>query len=270
MKKIHQFSLLLFISLSISAFFVLIGRDSWDWGIFLNKLFYFDLACVTIIVFILLSFLIWQNKILNQKFSWFGDFWKRLINQFFFGVITPVFLSVLLVFLYMEFVLDYNIIETSYFSYELPISAVFFVLFNLVFGIMYLLKERKKVPNAIPINRVEPILGQKGKNKILIEQQKIQLVEKIGVVNIIFCNPLGQFLYPNTLEEIEGLLDSQLFFRANRQAIVNRENCKSYRSERSGKVILELKCPESKQLTISQKKAKEFKSWLTQKTLIKS
>ncbi|WP_194778441.1 LytTR family DNA-binding domain-containing protein [Pararhodonellum marinum] len=271
MKNVRKSLLLVLVSFLIAVFFVLIGRESWDWGLFLKGMFYFDIGCVTLIVLTVLSFLVWQDGRLNQKFSWFDSFWKRLSHQFLFGVMVPVFMSIALVYFYMEFVLGYNIFNTTYFSYELPISVVFFVLINLVLGIIYLLEnretisEKEKLQESNTDKRLQPILAHKGKNKVIIDQEKIQLVEKIGVANIIFCNPLGQFIFQGSLEDLDGLLNPQLFFRANRQAIVYRENCKSFLTERSGKVILSLKCPDSKQLTISQKKAKEFKSWLIKK-----
>lgn len=268
MKSVRKFPVLIFFSLFIAVFFVLIGRESWSWQLFTYGMFYFDIACVTLIVFILLRFLVWQDELINNRVSWFDNFWKRLLNQLFFGVMIPVLLSVGLVYFYMEIILGIDIFESTYFIYELPISAVFFLLLNLLLGIVYLLEDRENKPENEKLRtsnsdiKSKPIFAQKGKDKVIIDQDKIQLIEKIGVANIIFCNPSGQFLYQGTLEDLDGLLNPHHFFRANRQAIVNRENCKSFIAERSGKVILSLKCPELKQLTISQKKSKEFKNWL--------
>lgn len=66
-----------------------------------------------------------------------------------------------------------------------------------------------------------------------------------------------------TLDEIEVLLDPSIFFRANRQLIVNINAIQHVKSLINGKLILKLKIPNNLvEIDISRDKASGFKRWL--------
>ena len=65
-----------------------------------------------------------------------------------------------------------------------------------------------------------------------------------------------------TLEEVESLLDPNMFFRANRQAIIHVEAIQSVKPHDNQKLTLTLKPPLKQQLDISREKAPGFKKWL--------
>lgn len=65
----------------------------------------------------------------------------------------------------------------------------------------------------------------------------------------------------NTLEEVEELLDPQVFYRANRQYIVNIEAIQSVKPHENQKLTLMLKAPAKLQVDVSREKAPAFKKW---------
>jgi len=67
--------------------------------------------------------------------------------------------------------------------------------------------------------------------------------------------------YP-TLEEIEELLNSTAFYRANRQFIVNEKAVKSVQAHHTGKLTLKLTLQPELSIDISREKAPAFKKWL--------
>jgi DNA-binding LytR/AlgR family response regulator len=68
------------------------------------------------------------------------------------------------------------------------------------------------------------------------------------------------------LNDIEPLLDRRVFFRANRQFIVNVNFIKKFRVFAKSKMILNLdSCPDP-EIIISQKNSANFKSWISQET----
>lgn len=67
--------------------------------------------------------------------------------------------------------------------------------------------------------------------------------------------------YP-TLEEIEDLLNSGRFYRANRQYIINENAIKSVHSHPTGKLTLKLTIQPAVEIDISREKAPAFKKWL--------
>ncbi|MBK7966647.1 MAG: response regulator transcription factor [Bacteroidetes bacterium] len=67
----------------------------------------------------------------------------------------------------------------------------------------------------------------------------------------------------NTLEEVEEVLDSKLFFRANRQFIVHIDSINSVKPLENQKLTIRLKEPNHKfEIDISREKAPAFKKWL--------
>jgi len=67
--------------------------------------------------------------------------------------------------------------------------------------------------------------------------------------------------YP-TLEEIEEVLNTGKFYRANRQYIVNENAIKSVYAHPTGKLTLKLTTQPSLEIDISREKAPAFKKWL--------
>jgi DNA-binding LytR/AlgR family response regulator len=66
----------------------------------------------------------------------------------------------------------------------------------------------------------------------------------------------------NTLEEIEDLLNPQVFYRANRQFIIHIDAIQSVRPHENQKLTLHLKAPLKMEVDISREKAPGFKKWL--------
>jgi DNA-binding LytR/AlgR family response regulator len=64
-----------------------------------------------------------------------------------------------------------------------------------------------------------------------------------------------------TLEEVEELLDPQLFYRANRQSIVHINAIQSIKPHENQKLTLTLKAPLKMEQDISREKAPGFKKW---------
>ncbi|MCB0518877.1 MAG: response regulator transcription factor [Saprospiraceae bacterium] len=65
----------------------------------------------------------------------------------------------------------------------------------------------------------------------------------------------------NTLEEVEELLDPKVFYRANRQCIVNIEAIQSVKPHENQKLTLTLKSPAKTEVDVSREKAPTFKKW---------
>jgi len=66
----------------------------------------------------------------------------------------------------------------------------------------------------------------------------------------------------NTMEEIEELLDPQVFYRANRQSIIHIDAIQSVRPHENQKLTVLLKAPLKMEVDISREKAPGFKKWL--------
>lgn len=88
-----------------------------------------------------------------------------------------------------------------------------------------------------------------------------------------FCKEVLNYIYLfngeryqidySTLEEIEELLDPKIFYRANRQFIINLEAVHTVKPVENSKLIIRLKEPNHKlDIDMSRLKSPEFKKWL--------
>lgn len=139
-------------------------------------------------------------------------------------------------------------------------------------------KFKKFHNQAVSIDRnLLEILKGKGSTEV---QKKKRFLAKLGtrlisipVENIAYFYTREKFQYIKTLEnedlmidkpldEIEEELDSEIFFRANRQFIVNYNNIEKVHSWFSGKLKVQVSPVSYEEIIISRLKATEFKKWL--------
>jgi DNA-binding LytR/AlgR family response regulator len=73
-----------------------------------------------------------------------------------------------------------------------------------------------------------------------------------------------KFMIDKNMNELELELDNSIFFRANRQYIINLNFIKHFKPYEKVKLLLELNVPEVNHVVIiSQKSAPEFRSWIS-------
>ncbi len=65
-----------------------------------------------------------------------------------------------------------------------------------------------------------------------------------------------------SMEDIEALLDPVLWYRANRQSIININAIQSVRPQENSKLTVALKLPSKLEVDISRDKAPEFRKWI--------
>ncbi|MCU0388015.1 MAG: LytTR family DNA-binding domain-containing protein [Chitinophagaceae bacterium] len=103
----------------------------------------------------------------------------------------------------------------------------------------------------------------KSHNKwIPIEVKEIALIYRENI-NFFYRFNGEKLIYDfSSLEEIEEVLDPDLFFRANRQTIVNINAIQSAKPYGNQKLMVQLKAPLKMELDISREKAPLLKKWL--------
>ncbi len=72
------------------------------------------------------------------------------------------------------------------------------------------------------------------------------------------------YFLDKSIQELEEKLDPNLFFRTNRQCVINREAVKHLEPDSFGKMELTLKIGHAESISISKLKTKDFKDWLVE------
>jgi len=259
--SVKQVVVLLPAAVGLAHFFVSLGHPETFTDLITQPWYYVDLAFISAISFVILFYCLLVHTNLDNKLPLRKVPAKRLLWQAGFGVFIPVFLSFLLTFAYMSFILNQDIRTTSFFVYEFPISIVVILMINLVLIVFSLwVVENPVKSQSFP----STLLASQGNRTVPLSIRTIATFSKEGDHYLITTFDLQQYISPNHLEELEAMVSSRDFFRANRQMLVHRAACGHFTTDRSGKLTLHLSIKPDEPISISQKRAAEFRSWLAQ------
>jgi DNA-binding LytR/AlgR family response regulator len=107
------------------------------------------------------------------------------------------------------------------------------------------------------------ILAKRGMDHILLKLEDIILFYTENKVVFVIDRFSKKYILDKTLCELEEELDSQLFFRANRQYIINLNYVKGFKPFEKVKLLIDLNVPEiSHSIIISQETAQTFRKWI--------
>lgn len=122
---------------------------------------------------------------------------------------------------------------------------------------------------------MEPLLGHlNGKKRCRLLVKKGVEYVSLPCADMVLCYTENKLVYvvdkcgkkylcDKNLGELEGTLDSQMFFRVNRQYIVNINYIRSFKAYERVKLQVELTLPDLQHVVIvSQETAPEFRKWI--------
>ena len=242
------------VSLLIANILILIGKDNWL-KLYQAPMHYLDMGVTFISVFIIFEYVDWINRYLNRQLLITGNISRRILLQILLGIIVPALLAILFTFIMWEYLWHKSLIEGNYFKYEFLPQVLLILIVNLYFIIIDLFSR------VISKSSRVTIIGQKGTQKIPVSPEDISLVQlKSGLLYLVLTNG-DQLLMTENLDAVERKLPETDFFRVNRQVILNRKACQSYKSVKNGKIEVEISADEDP-VVVSQKRAADFRSWI--------
>ncbi|MEZ4927946.1 MAG: LytTR family DNA-binding domain-containing protein [Saprospiraceae bacterium] len=123
-----------------------------------------------------------------------------------------------------------------------------------------LLKALQTPQSTGPVYKEKFIVSVRN-NWVPVSTQDIAMFQRENL-NYLYTFSGDRYLVDNTtLDEVEELLDPKIFYRANRQFIVNIEAIKQVKPMENQKLILYLKTTPQMEVDISREKAPAFKKW---------
>jgi DNA-binding LytR/AlgR family response regulator len=129
---------------------------------------------------------------------------------------------------------------------------------NNIKKIQSLFTEKKSYQKSIIVN-----VGEK---LIPIAIDDISLFHLENEVIRIYSSDNKKYYIFKRMDEIESILDDNIFFRINRQMIINRKSIKEIEPFFNRKVIVKTNIPLSEKAIVSRLKVKPFLSWLEKPT----
>ncbi len=107
------------------------------------------------------------------------------------------------------------------------------------------------------------LVGQGDKMLSIRSEDIVCFHSRHGIVHI-HTNNEQTYLSDFTLDDLLNQLDPDLFYRANRQFIVNAEYIRTVHKHFKGKLLVELDHFQGEQILVSSEKSTSFKQWLDQ------
>lgn len=120
-----------------------------------------------------------------------------------------------------------------------------------------------KVIDMVAPSKKSRIVVRKGIDNIVLKLEDILLFYTENKIIYLLDRFRMKHLYDKNLGELEDMLNTEMFFRANRKYILNINYIKSYKTFEKVKLIVEFTIPEIfHQVIVSQETAPVFKKWI--------
>jgi len=260
------------ISLIAAHIIVTFGATESLFVLLVSWYYYRDLLLSFIIAFLLVSEVYVVTIKLDKQFDWLDEAVKRIGLQMTFGLVLPSVLAFLLAAVYFK-ILGYNILDTYYMRFDFPVVVIMLLLLNIYYLAFYFYKQWKFSESKLILipatqhtedgkRNKQVIVVQEGSKNIPVLVDNICYFYHDGEYNFVRTNDQGDFVIPQTLDEIQQQLPCKQFFRVNRQMIVNFTACQHFEPLEMGKLKLFV-TPQTKQsVIVSQKRVKHFKEWI--------
>jgi hypothetical protein len=232
---------------------------------FVTRLLYQLIAAVVIPAIFVLAFM-YTYLILMCGF-------KKEEVEFFFNTEFPI--AVLLI-------IFWNVVYVGYFFYSdskksnrelLSLKEKLFTLQNVKTGsnVIPILPEQKITESkedepdfteSTNSTKIKILVAVSGNKNIPIPIEAIAYFYKEGNYTTLKTFQSETYLLNHSLDELMKVLEETLFFRVNRQFIINLKACHYFTNEDNGKLEVHLIPAYDNEVIISQKRAPAFKEWL--------
>lgn len=121
-------------------------------------------------------------------------------------------------------------------------------------------------PNVIAANhRRTRMVVKKGTGYVLLKLEDIVVIYTENKITYVVDRDGKKYVGERNLTEVESSLDKRMFFRANRQFIVNIEFIRSYKTYEKVKLQVDLTLPGlTSPIIVSQETAPQFREWVAE------
>lgn len=255
--------------------------------------FYQEYGATLVIALLVIECVNYFHNWLESRYNWRSGLWQRLGLQVLLTFITPAFLVYVLASLYF-YAYQMSIHDTDYLYFAYPFILVLILVLNAAYimipSFLLALKQNDQegvaassapfqqaaqnpdVPlQVIPKDRAafqnytDVILVYKGTETVKLSVSHISAVYILEGTVLVQTFEKADYVIPQTLDELEGQLDTKFFFRINRKLIAHFDACKSFSDGGYGKLDVSIVPAPPVPATVSQLKAKAFKEWIARR-----
>lgn len=242
-----------------------------------------------LIAVVLTQYVYYTSQRLDFKYDWvFNTSW-RLFWQIILGFMVPAIFAFLLATVFFS-IYGWNILDTAYYKQDYPVILLMIASFNLlILAISFFRRFQLMSSEHDPESSNEKEVNFSDIRREVLMVETATKTIPLPVETICFLYILNGSVFARTfdmdsmsesyplsqnLRSLEKLLDARVFFRINRQMIINFNAVLAY-SPGSGKTItlktdpppykngIKVPAEHSRLLIVSEDRASAFRKWMT-------
>ncbi|WEK17911.1 MAG: LytTR family DNA-binding domain-containing protein [Candidatus Pedobacter colombiensis] len=295
----------IFLAIIAAHYIVVNGTDYNLLKLLINKNYYFEMAFSVLVALLLVTWISAVSFRLDKRLGWNRQTVpERSLFQFLLGVALPLFAEFIFIVAYFWFGARINVLKTNFMNTEFRLVIFLILFFNLYCIARYFYYkqhiaelELEHYKQQFPVQALQEPLPENGstgqdtryapetennKREIFIVNTTLRSIpvrieEICSFYRASGCYYLrtyeqsinDAFVIPQTLKEVEELLDQNQFFRINRQMIVSFKSCVSFRPGKGKmlELIVEPKHIDENGTTldsvsVSEDRVQAFKAWM--------
>ena len=253
------------ISLAIAHVLVSIGNDNWL-DMMTRASYYFDMLLAGLSVYVVFEYVDRMTAWLDSRYPWMDGLLLRILLQVGLVVVVPAIFAILLTFIQWRFIYHQNMVELGYFSVEFPATILLILIVNLGFILYYYAREASKqeasATAAAAKGRPTVVLARKGKRNVPVSLSETAYLSLRNGVILVTTTDGTELMLAEPLDHYQSVLPDHEFFRVNRQTIIHRKACKSFKNIENGKIEVHLEPDSIPSVIVSQKRASDFRKWI--------
>ncbi len=269
--RYNDFWLRIIASVIAAHFIVVYGVEKSLFQVLLTPIYYVAMAGSVTIAFILITVVRWIYIKLDRRFDWLQRPVERTGLQVLLGLVAPGILAFILAAIYFA-LRGMNILHTLYLRFDYPIILLLILFLNLYYLAYYFyarmrIAEKTVANSPIQSEEIEgevqrTFLINQGAKSIPVPLSDIAYFFREGNYNFMRTSTGDDYTIMQSLDEVQALLPSLDFFRANRQMLVSRWACRHFEALPYNKLELFTSPAYKLQIMISQKRNRYFRDWL--------
>ncbi|MDX1943421.1 MAG: LytTR family DNA-binding domain-containing protein [Saprospiraceae bacterium] len=273
-KPVYHDRLLRLISIPLLGFMYRhIGEPSPLIHLLRDPIYYIDLFIAILSVWGIWELSKFIIRQLDRQYGWLSNFFQRLIIQVIILYGIDILITIFITFIYNDIVMK-NRRDEMYdiafsFVIDVPVALLMLTIIQLFYYALYLHEyyqhqlsaSTSNIASAEPTTR-KNVLAYFGKSLLPVSLEEIAYFHKVGEVTLVRVFENQDYRIDQTLEQLQASLPNRNFYRLNRQMIVSLQAVKEVKSHDSGKLLVILNPGYEAFVTVSRKKASEFKNWL--------
>ncbi|GAB3893012.1 hypothetical protein GCM10028803_06670 [Larkinella knui] len=264
--------------------FRFIGDPSPLGNLFLNPLFYLDMAVIMGVNILLWELNRWLIRTMDRRYSWADQPLQRLVAQGGLAITSTGLVIAVFSVIYNKFVLKrpppFDLSITI--SNDVPIGLLFIVILHLAYTLYWMIVYHRQtvagfvqqlaalqagpevrsetIENRTPA--LKTLLVNQGKGFVPVSIEQVAYIFITNEISIVKTTDSQSFTVDATLEQLSERLPADAFFRTSRQFITHRRAIRKVENDGSGRLVLHLQPAHTEEVAVSRRRVAEFRQWM--------